>query len=268
MRAFYRFAAVTVSLAAFVSDPAAAESFRPLRTQSTQTLRARQLEVDLAVEYRNNATFPFTKASDQPDREELEIPRFGLNVGLAERVELQLDYAYLDIKEEAPGIGSESGSGDARFFTKWRFLDQENWRPDLALHIGAKLPNAEDDKRLGTDETDLFFNLLIGRHDERFETAINVGLGILGAPESVGSDQDDVLTYGIAVVYKVIKNLDVAGEINGVAASNHENDKSAILMALRYQFRQVRFYLGGSAGITSRAEDFGIIGGATWHYAF
>lgn len=247
-----------------------AESFRPLRTQGTQTLKPREIELDFAVEYRSGTVFPFTRESDQPEREELEIPRIGLNVGVAERVELQFDYTYLDIHEEVPGVGSESGSGDAHFFTKFRFLDQEGWRPDLALLLGAKIPNGDTREKLGTDEADLFFSLLIGRHYEQFETAINLGLGILGTPQLVpsASSQDDVFTYGVAVIYKVTDRFHLAGEVNGIGGSRDENDRSAFLGALRYELGHVRLYLGGSAGLDDRSEEFGLVGGLTWHVEF
>lgn len=265
-----RFSSVSLLGIFFLPGALNAESFRPLRTQGTQTLKARQIELDLAVEYRSDAVFPFTRASDQPEREELEIPRIGVNVGIAERVELQFDYAYLDIHEEAPGVGGEAGSGDAHFFTKYRFLDQEGWRPDLAVHLGAKIPNGDTRKKLGTDEADLFFSLLIGRHYERFETAINLGLGILGEPQLVpsASSQDDVFTYGVALIYKIRDHFDLAGEINGVAGSREENDRSSFLAAARYRVGSVRFYLGGSTGLDERAEEFGVIAGLTWQVDF
>jgi hypothetical protein len=225
------------------------------------------MEIDLAAEYRNKATFPYTKASEQPERTEFEAPRMGLNIGLADNAELQFDYAYLFIDEAEPGVGDEAGSGDARFFTKWRIFDQAKWLPDLAIHLGAKLPNADDKGRLGTDQADAFFSLLIGRHFAHLDTAINLGFGILGSPRP--STQDDVLTYGVAVIYKPWEKLDFAAEFHGVTDSTDDrNEESSFRGAIRYPLGPVRLYIGGLAGLASRSPNFGVIGGLTWTHPF
>jgi len=261
-----RFAAVA-SLALLLPLQVRGESFRPLSTQGTRTLKALEMELDLAVEYRDHATFPYTKASEQPERTELEAPRLGLNLGLADNAELQFDYTYLFIDEAKPGVGDEAGSGDARFFTKWRFFEQTKWLPDLAIHMGAKLPNADDKIQLGTDQADAFFSLLIGRRFAHLETAINLGLGILGGLRP--STQDDVVTYGIAVIYRPWEKLDLAAEIHGVDNSSDDlNKESSFRGAIRYPLGPVRLYLGGQAGLASRSPNFGVIGGLTWTHSF
>jgi len=266
MNIYFRLVALTC-LPFLLCGRAEAESFRPLKTQGTRTLKPREIEVDLAVEYRDEVTFPFVRSSEQPKRTELQGPRMGLNIGLAENAELQFDYAYLFIDEDPPGVGSESGGGDARFFTKWRFFDQTEWLPDLAIHVGAKMPNADDDKRLGTDKADVFFNFLLGRTHKRFEAAINAGMGIIGRHRRF--TQDDVLLYGAAAIYKPTDKLHLAAEINGAGVSDDDlNEQSALLGAIRYQMGSVRFYVGGSAGLVSRSEEFGVIGGLTWTHQF
>jgi len=266
MTVCFRFAALTC-LPFLLSGRIEAESFRPLRTQGTQTLKALAIEVDLAVEYRDEVTFPFVRPSEQPKRTEMQGPRMGLNLGLADNAELQFDYTYLFIDEEAPGVGDQAGSGDARFFTKWRVLDQTKWLPDLAIHMGAKLPNADDIKRLGTDQADVFFSFLIGRNYQKLETAINVGLGIIGSHRRL--IQDDVLLYGVAAIYKPTDKLHLAAELNGVTESHNDlNEQSAFLGAIRYQMGPVRFYLGGSAGLVARSEEYGVLGGFTWTRQF
>lgn len=254
--------------------PISAESFRPLKTQSSKTLSAGELELDVAVDYRDDINFPFDfEVLGMPDRKEFSVPRIEFNVGVAENLELQFMYEYLSIDESGilrsvDGIPSElksqSGGGDARFFTKWRFLDQEGWRPDLALRMGAKLPNANNAKRLGTDKTDLFLDLIIGRHYDKFSTALNIGVGILDNPRLIGPPQDDVLTYGVAIIYKATEKFDIAGEVNGVDSDDSLNEKSSIMGALRYHWKSVRFYVGVSAGLVKRSEDVGVVVGMTW----
>jgi hypothetical protein len=254
--------------------PLSAESFRPLKTQSSKTLTAGELDIDVAVEYRYDINFPFDiEALAIPDRKEFSVPRIEFNVGVADNIELQFVYEYLSIDESGTlrsvtGVTSElknqSGSGDARLFTKWRFLDQDGWLPDLALRMGAKLPNADNAKRLGTDKIDLFLDLIIGRHYDKFSTSLNIGAGILDNPRLIGPPQDDVLTYGVAIVYKATENWDIAGEVNGVTSDDALNELSAVMGALRYHWKSVRFYVGFSAGLVGRSEDMGAVVGMTW----
>jgi hypothetical protein len=254
--------------------PLSAESFRPLKTQSSKTLTAGELELDVAAEYRYDINFPFDfEVLGMPDRKEFSVPRIELDVGIADNLELQFVYEYLSIDESGPlrsveGVTTElkrqSGSGNLRFFTKWRFLDQEGWLPDLALRMGAKLPNADNAKRLGTDKIDLFLDLIIGRHYDKFSTSLNIGAGILDNPRLIGPPQDDVLTYGVAVVYKATENLDIAGEVNGVNSDDALNELSAVMGALRYHWKSLRFYAGFSAGLVGRSEDMGAVVGVTW----
>jgi hypothetical protein len=248
------------------SAPVVAETLAPLQTQSTQTLKAGEVEFGLAIAYRHDTTFPFTRASEQPERDELEIPRLNANFGLADRAEFQIAYTYLSIDENSPGVGKETGSGDARFFTKVRLIDQKGWRPDIGFRAGAKLPNADDKERLGTDETDVLLDVLFGRRDGRLMTAMNLGLSILGEPGT--SEQDDVLTYGAATLFQIIDSVDLAAEIHGIAISNKNNDAASFLGAVRYHWKPVSLYLGASVGLTVRAEAFGIVGGITWSHQF
>ncbi|MDP6501955.1 MAG: hypothetical protein QF886_00005 [Planctomycetota bacterium] len=254
--------------------PLSAESFRPLKTQSSKTLTAGELELDVAIDYRHDINFPFDfLVLGMPDREEFSIPRIELDVGIAENLELQFVYEYLSIDESGPlrsvaGVTTElkqqSGSGDARFFTKWRFLDQEGWLPDLALRMGAKLPNADNKKRLGTDKADIFLDLIIGRHYEKFSTSFNIGIGVLDNPRLVGPPQDDVMTYGVAIIYKVTEKFDIAGEVNGVVSDDSLNELSTLMGAFRYHWKSLRFYVGLSTGLVDRSEDVGAVVGVTW----
>ncbi len=246
--------------------PISAESFRPLKTQSSRTLRSGEFEVDIAVEHRSSITFPFVLDANQPNRDESSAPRLELSVGLGENVEVQFRYDYLFIEEDSPGVGKESGSGDASFFTKWRFVKQKEWLPDVAIRMGAKLPNADNDARLGTDQTDVFFDLIVGRHYDRLSTSLNAGFGILGSPNTLA--QDDVTTYGFAVIFKATDSIDIAGEVNGLTTSDDElNELATFQGAVRYRWKAFRFYVGATAGLVDRSEDWGAIAGLTWSRA-
>lgn len=260
-------ASVAFSLVVLFVPHVEAESFRPLKTQGTQTLKANQIEFDLAVEYRAQATFPFTSDVDQPERDEVDAPRVGFNLGLADNVEFQVDYAYLFIHEAAPGVGSESGTGDARIFTKWRFLEQDKALVDVALRFGAKFPDATNETRLGSNSADLFIGFAIGRHYRTLDVALNLGFGVLGSPFRIA--QDDVATYGLAAIYKPTERLSLGCEVEGITTSDDElNRRTAFTGAVRYQLGPVRFYLGSSAGLAPRTERLALIGGLTWGHQF
>lgn len=75
---------------------------------------------------------------------------------------------------------AEQGPGDLRLLTDLRL-----WRPGAVegrLAWWAKLPNADDEKELGTDETDLHFGLDLSRPQGPARLRARLGVAVLGDP--------------------------------------------------------------------------------------
>jgi hypothetical protein len=95
-----------------------------------------------------------------------------------------------------PG-GSETEAGDLRIATRVLFRQEPERGPAVGMRFGLKVPSASDETGLGTDEADVFAELLLSQPVGRGTMHLNVGLAILGDPTE-NSSQEDVVTYALA----------------------------------------------------------------------
>src|SRR4029450_2545383 len=93
-------------------------------------------------------------------------------------------------------------------------LSETSGRPALGLRFATKLPNASNENGIGTDTTDFYATILVGKTVQSVRLVGNAGLGILGDPTR-GGRQGDALQYGCSVARAVRQGFEVVGEING-----------------------------------------------------
>jgi hypothetical protein len=245
-----------ISLLVFIfgATPAWSLGPRPLETEEAWPIDRGTLQLSLGIEYQDDNILPFDTRGR--DREVLRAPVFGAALGVSERVEIQAIYDLLSLDEDRGD--DEYGSGDLRLFTKIGIL-KESAYPAVGLRFGTKLPNANRDDRLGTDETDFFASLLFSKNIERGAVHLNAGLAILGDPRPAGG-QDDVFTYGFAVVVPT-NPLELVVEINGQAFGQENNDRSLLRGGARWEiFEGVVLDAAGGIGLTDETEDWSVTG--------
>jgi hypothetical protein len=78
----------------------------------------------------------------------------------------------------------------------------------------VQLPNSNQERGIGINQTNFFATVIAGKHLGRFNLYGNLGLGILTAPLDQFT-QNDVVLYGLAATYKVSDRLMLVSEING-----------------------------------------------------
>ena len=173
-----------------------AEWLLPLNTETASTLPSGTAEVQLGMSYFSDGRFPpFTAKGALRSQDVITGPEFGLRVAVGSWAEVQATYEFIYLNEKTTvGVtNKEYGGGDLRLFAKFRVLKETEWRPVLGFRFGTKLPNASREKRLGTDETDFFIELLGSKDFGLVSTHLNLGLGILGesrtGPWCTGSEQ-------------------------------------------------------------------------------
>lgn len=262
---------------------AGARSLAPLRTQEARTLPSGTVEVIVGASYFRDQRFPFFTPEGTLDSQHLVTgPELALRIGAGSWAEVQASFEmiYLDEKTAAGESSSEFGNGDARLFTKVRLLRETAARPGIGVRFGAKLPNADRDKRLGTDETDFGIEALASKELGPVRAHVNLGLVLLGNPgpllgpdEGPGSGQDDLFSYSAALALRPIGIgagrgifLQPMVEVNGLAGSRFDNDRAAARVGMQLRAERLAVYAGGSAGLVSGSEDFGVAGGLI--YAF
>jgi hypothetical protein len=208
---------------------------------------------------------------------------FGVSVGISPSAEVQIDGGLiqrLTVSERVPNsplaasttllAGDRvSGIEDLIVATKIRLSPESPSRPAFGLRFGTKLPTAAPEKGVGLGTTDFFASFLIARTVQSVRTVGNVGLTVLGNPETP-RDPATALAFGLSVARALTNEFEVVGEINGrltpfekIVPAGLEG-RSALRFAGRYTYAMLRLDFGMLVGLTSRDPSFGISGGATY----
>lgn len=272
-------AAVGVLIALPIASGAA--TLAPLATEEALPLAHGAIEGHLDFAYFRNRRFPeFTPAGAIDSQNLFQLPRFGANVGLGDWVEIQASFEML-LLDESLRDGSDNtvyGGGDARLFTKVRVLREAGWRPAFGLRFGTKLPNANVDDRLGTDETDFSIEVLGSKTFGPVSAHLNLGTLLLGNAGATIPDyhafvpggQDDLFTWGTAVDATLVESiggstsLRLLGEFRGAAGSRFDNDYTNARAGVQVGRGAFLAHFGLSVGIAGAAEDVGVIAGLVY----
>lgn len=254
---------LVVAASLFLSSTVQAASLSPLPVEDAALLPEGAAELRIGAAYSKGLSNLFH--ASQPDRELYELPSVSLRLGLGRRVEGHIAYSYLHLQE--PG-NDTWGSGDVFLACKVGLLRPTQKRGGLSFLTGVKLPNANYNEDLGTDEADIYLSLLGVQPIGPVTLHLNLGMGILGDPRPCCSGQDDVLTYAFGVripldAEKLVLLLGAAGQEKGELGIN---DRGAVCYGLQYNWERIRLDLGGSFGYTTGSEDWGVKGGLTFPF--
>lgn len=231
---------------------------RPLDTILPWSLDRGRWEFGAGVLRREGVSPPFFGEARGTRRDEWRATILDASLGLGGG-EVQVRFGVQRFDED--GGLSKSGIEDARIAFTYQ-LPVETVA--AALRFEVKLPNAPNDSRLGTDETDLFMLGAVGRRQERWGWAGNLGFGILGDPREAAV-QDDVLLFGAAGWFAPAGSagqVTLLMEASGMAASRFGND----FRLLRVGVRLGRWFpvdLSVRRGLTAPSEDWGLEAGVT-----
>ena len=258
-----------LSTCVFSSFPCFSQQ-RPLLTERARTVEEGHLLFDVGFEFLQDAVFPLSGLKGGLTN----VGVIGTRFGMGNRVEVQMLWTvrqFLNINErfDAPGSGylnvsgnSTSDFGNLNLATKVKLISAQQGSLVIASRFGVELPNTSNQKGLGTDETDFFTQLLVEKRLNRVDLIGNVGLAILGDPEDAGA-QDDLLTYGFAVVAKATPRLNLLVEINGSTGPGGigTEEQSRIRAGIQFEACSLTWDLSGFWGLLDTDPDTGIIVG-------
>ena len=249
--------------------PALAQQ-RPLVTERAETADHGTVLFDLGVEFLQGAKFPFSGLEGDLTRAGV----FSTRMGVGERVEVQISgaahqFLNIDRRVDAPGSGELDFSGDSTsdfgnisLATKIRLTNVTHGKPILGLRFGVELPNSSNEKGMGTDETNVFAQLLLQHKLERVDLLGNIGIAILGDPVDAGA-QDDLLTYGLGVILQATPRLNVVAEINGRTGPSGigTEDQAHARAGIQFEAGGLYWDVAGFVGLQDTDPDSGIIVG-------
>ena len=264
-------------IAVLAAVPAAAQQ-RPLLTEDPETIGSGNILFEGGFDLQKEIFYPVSGL----EGDLLRVPVVGLSFGLSSIAEFQLDggfYNRLHVNHRSPAPLSSmldftgentSDVEDVVVATKIRVLSETPGRPALGVRFATKLPNASNENGIGTDTTDFFASLLIGKTVQSIRLVGNAGLAILGDPTR-GDRQADVLAYGFSIARAVRQGVEIVGDITGRYQPNDDleappgsDTRAALRFGGRFTQRTVRIDGGVIVGFTKRDPSFGLTAGVTW----
>src|SRR5258707_9453602 len=214
----------------FVSSGLRAQD-RPLRTVDAETVPAGTLRTEIGFDFLQDVGFPLSGLRG----DETSVGVVDLRMGVGKIVEVEVEGAlqnFLDVKSQGTsfvpnlsltGVNSTHDTGDFTLATKIRLLKNEGKRPGIAFKFGFIMPNSNQARGIGTNTTNVFALIALEEQIRKLSVFGNLGVEILQAPNALFT-QNDVLMYGAAFSYPILRNVDLVGEVNGLYSSRSIND--------------------------------------------
>lgn len=253
---------------------------RPLITEDVDIIPPGTVRIEAGIDFMQGATFPVSGIKGDLTR----VGVLGIHFGMGPNVEFQIEGVaqnYVSINsrgvshiplELLPGANSTNDTGDFTLAAKFKLRNETRRGPSLGFRFGVQLPNSNEARGIGLNATNAFGSILVGKKfgpDGRFNTFGNLGLAILTAPTELFT-QNDVVTYGVAGIFRINKQFSVAGEVNGRANTRPGNGplgtESMAEARLGMQIRAsgLRFDFAGIKGLTSFSPNSGFTVGVTY----
>jgi hypothetical protein len=253
---------------------------RPLITEDVDIIPPGSLRLEVGLDFVQNAKYPVSGLTGDLTRAGV----IGVTIGLAPNVEFQIEgiaQNFLSINsrgpsaiplELAPGVNSTNDFGDFTLWTKIKLRNESAHLPSVGFRVGVGLPNSNQARGLGLNQTNAYGQLLLGKkfgHNARVNTFGNIGIGILTAPTEFFS-QNDVVMYGLAGIVRINNQFSVAGEVNGRVNTRPGSgplgteSQGEARLGMQIRASGLRFDFAGIKGLTSFSPRSGITVGVTY----
>jgi hypothetical protein len=264
-----------------LSASGASAQQRPLLTEDVDIIPPGSLRIEAGIDFMQNAKFPLSGLTGDLTR----VGVIGINVGLSPNVEFQIDGTvqnFLSINSASvpspiplsftPGTNSTNDTGDFTLSTKIKLRSETKNGPSLGFRFGVQLPNSNQARGIGVNQTNAYGVILAGKkfgRDGRVNMFGNLGMGILTAPLE-NFTQNDVLLYGFAGIVRLNRQFNFVGEINGRASTRTgraplgTESLSEARLGLQIKASGLRFDFAGIAGLTDFSPRSGVTFGVTY----
>ena len=268
-------------LLVLASGIAAVAQQRPLITEDVDIIPPGSIRLEAGIDFLQNAKFPLSGLTGDQTR----VGVISVNIGLSPNVEVQIDGVaqnFLSVNSQTipspialdfnPGTNSTNDIGDFTLSTKIKIRSESRVGPSLGFRFGVQLPNTNQARGIGVNQTNAFGTILIGKKfgkDGRVNLFGNIGIGILTAPLEQFT-QNDVLLYGLAGIFRVHKNFNIAAEVNGRAntrggaAPLGTESQSEARLGMQLKASGLRFDFAGIAGLSEFSPRSGVTFGVTY----
>ena len=265
-------------LAAFTSAVHAQQ--RPLLTEDVDIIAPGTVRIEAGLDFLQDARYPVSGITGDLTR----VGVIGINFGMGPNIEFQIEGVaqnFVSINSRGPsaiplnllpGANSTNDTGDFTLSAKFKLRTETRRGPSLGFRFGVQLPNSSQGTGVGLNQTNAYGQILVGKRfgrDGRLNTFGNLGIAILTAPTQLFS-QNDVLTYGLAGIYRINHQFAVAAEVNGRANTRPGNgplgteSQAEARLGMQIRASGLRFDFAGIKGLTSFTHNSGFTVGVTY----
>jgi hypothetical protein len=253
---------------------------RPLITEDVDIIPVGSMRIEAGIDFLQGARYTVSGLTGDLTR----VGVIGINIGFAPNIEFQIEGVaqnYLSINSRgpsavnlslAPGANSANDTGDFTLATKIKLRNETRRGPSLGFRFGVQLPNSNQSRGIGINQTNAFGSVLFGKkfgRDGRLNTFGNLGIAILTAPTQLFT-QNDVITYGAAGIFRVNRQLSIAGEVNGRTNTRPGDgplgteSQAEARLGMQVRASGLRFDFAGIKGLTRFTHDSGVTVGVTY----
>jgi hypothetical protein len=273
---------INVATLAFLFSVGAVASAqqRPLLTEDVDIIAPGSLRIEAGIDFVQKAKYPVSGLTGDLTRAGV----IGITIGLAPNVEVQIEGVaqnLLSINSRGPsaiplnvkaGANSTNDVGDFTLWTKIKLRNETANLPSLGFRFGVQLPNSNQSRGIGLNQTNAYGQILFGKkfgRNARVNTFGNLGIAILTAPTGLFS-QNDLLTYGLAGIVRLNKQFSVAGEVNGRANTRPGSgplgteSQGEARLGMQVRASGLRFDFAGIKGLTKLSPRSGLTVGVTY----
>jgi hypothetical protein len=234
-----------------------------LQTNNLQLVPKSALRMQTAFEFRPDWQAPITRARG-------DLFRFGVlrfDLGIAQKVTIQIRGTLRQVLRFDHGA-SANDVGDFSVATIARIVPAGAHRPALGFRIETKLPNTNQDRGVGTNTTDVTMAVLATKQYGRALLFADFGLAILTAPRQL-NDQNDVMVFGLGLLWNLSQRFQLAGEINGFVSPRDQiplgtEDRSAARLGVSWKLSKIALEILAVNGLIQREGNWGVMAGVSW----
>ncbi|MGE3166789.1 MAG: transporter [Planctomycetota bacterium] len=234
---------------------------RPDQTESSATVPRGAFQLEMGWSRIEND-------DDGVDRSAARTTQTLLRIGVVTDFELRLGFdGFLDeTVDTAAARGTDSGAGDASVGLKWRFLEEAQWRPEVALLAGVSLPTGEISSRRYDPTVRLSLSHTL---TERLSLAYNLGVAWESEEDAGGSRHTLSATeYTVALGADITSRIGAFVEFFGDAGLSRPGGPANSVDAGLVFGLQPNLQLDAAAGVglSEDADDWFVTVGVSFRF--
>lgn len=255
---------------------------RPLLTDDIDTTPAGSLEITAGTDFFQRQKFPLSGLEGDLTR----VGDIRIRTGYAPNVEVQIEgvmqnFLAINSQSKTPPIplnidgNSTNDFGDITTSVKIRLRNETKNLPAFGLKFGFQMPNSNQAKGIGTNQINIFTKFIVQKKfgsvknkTPKLNVYGNLGLGIMTAPLDRFT-QNDVILYGLAGIYRLNGNVNLASEVNGSYSTRGTTplgteSQGQFRFGTQIKVSGLRFDTAAIIGLTKNSPRTGLTFGVTY----